>query len=225
VWQDLGLSLLQQANLLQITTSSDGNAFLDLWDRRLQDRLIKNNRDCLDMAGKLTLSLKALDAGITADELLVDVAQAGGLHGRGDGMVQRCSGHSSPSSESWLEPLEIKSAGEKKDRPGTHVFKKIRTLGASWKHLFLLARPRADSGSIRGWRHVSDFQDSMWLGYVTRSDFDAALSRAGLDAPAVDVTLTPGSSRGRSWLADSVKWIRLNALTHQWWRENVACAV
>jgi hypothetical protein len=65
VWQDLGLSLLQQANLLQITTSSDGNAFLDLWDRRLQDRLPKNNRDCLDMAGKLTLSLKALDTGIT----------------------------------------------------------------------------------------------------------------------------------------------------------------
>jgi hypothetical protein len=171
-----------------------------------------------------SLLFEALDAGITADELLVDVAQAGWLHGRGDGMVQCCSGHSSPSSESWLEPLEIKSTREKKDRPGTHVFrvKKIHTLGTSWK---LLARPHADSGSIRGWRHVSNFQDSMWLWYVTHSDFDTALSQAWLDAPAVDVTLTPGLSRGRSWLADSVKWIGLNALTHQWWRENVVCAV
>jgi hypothetical protein len=41
----------------------------------------------------------------------------------------------------------------------------------------------------------------------------------------VGVTLTLGSSQGRSWLADSVKWICLNALTSQWWRENVACAV
>jgi len=120
--QDMGLSLLQQANLLQITTSADGGAFLDLWNRRLQDRLARNNRDCLDMAGKLTLSLKALDAGITADELLVDVAQAGGLHGKGDSMVQRCS----RNAETWLEPLEIKSACEGQARhsrlqEGTHT--------------------------------------------------------------------------------------------------------
>jgi hypothetical protein len=217
----MDLSLLQQANLLQIIRSANGGAFLDLWDRRLQKGIANNSRDCLDMVGKLTLSLKALDAGITADELLVDVAQAGGLHGKGDGMLQRYS----CNSQSWLEPLEIKSAGEKKGRPGTHVFKKVSTHGNSWKHLFLLGRPSAEAGSIRSWRHVSDFQDTMWLGYVTRTDFDKAFGKAGLkDCKVVDVTLTPASSRARSWLAASVKWIPLSTLTCQWWRENIAHA-
>mmetsp|Transcript_4564 Transcript_4564/g.10721 ORF Transcript_4564/g.10721 Transcript_4564/m.10721 type:complete len:161 (+) Transcript_4564:223-705(+) len=118
-----------------------------------------------------------------------------------------------------------RSRAPAKGRPGTHVFKKVRTQGTSWKHLFLLGRPRTDAGRIRAWRHASDFQDTMWLGYVTHHDFDAALRWARLaDRDEVDVTLTPGSSRARSWLADSVKWIRLNALTCQWWRENISCA-
>ena len=54
----------------------------------------------MGMAGKLPSSLKALDAGISPDELLVDVAQAGGLHGRGDGLLRAADGS--------LQQLEIK---------------------------------------------------------------------------------------------------------------------
>ena len=52
------------------------------------------------MAGKLPLCLKALEAGISASELVIDVAQAGGMCGENDGMLQAMNG--------TLEPLEIK---------------------------------------------------------------------------------------------------------------------
>ena len=50
----------------------------------------------MDMLGKIPLALKALDAGITADELLVDVAQARGLFEMNDGMLLAADGRLDP---------------------------------------------------------------------------------------------------------------------------------
>ena len=73
---------------------------------------------------------------------------------------------------------------------------------------------------MRGWRDPRDFADTMWLGYVQRDAFDAALRRAGLaDREVINVTLTPECSSPKSWLAGSVQWVRLDALTRQWWVE------
>lgn len=207
----MGESLLQQVNILKLVDSADGPRFLAKWDRRLKGGLLDNRRGCLDMAGKLPLCLKALHAGISADELLVDVAQAGGLHGRSDGMLRAADGR--------LEPLEIKGASAKKDRAGSFVFKSIRMRRTSWQHLFFIGRQRS---GIAGWRLVADFEDCMWLGYVSRRAFERAMARAGRSsAKMVDVTVSPGSARTWGWLRAAVKWVRLKSLTRQWWLGNV----
>ena len=100
---DLEEMLLQRCNILHLAASAAGTVFLARWDTKLMKIYCKgigNRRDCMDMLGKLPLALKALDAGIAADKLLVDVAQAGGLFEASDGMLRAADGR--------LEPLEIK---------------------------------------------------------------------------------------------------------------------
>ena len=41
----------------------------------------------MDMAGKVTLALKAMSVGISEDFLFLDPAQAGGLMGKSDGAI------------------------------------------------------------------------------------------------------------------------------------------
>ena len=56
--------------------------YLRYWSGRLSSGLHKHQRDCMDMAGKLPICLKALDIGLGEQDLIVDAAQAGGLLGK-----------------------------------------------------------------------------------------------------------------------------------------------
>lgn len=146
--QELEEMLLQRCNFLHLAASAAGTAFLAKWDiklRKLCCEGIGNQRDSVDMLGKLPLALKAIEAGITANELLVDVAQAGGLFEASNGMLRAADGR--------LEPLEIKGASSKKTRPGTFTFKNIRVRGATWCHLLLLGRLRP---GIAKWTRAAD---------------------------------------------------------------------
>jgi len=56
-------------------------------NRKLLEGVPRNSRDALDLAGKLPLAVKALSIDVSVDELLIDVAHAGGLHGKSDGGI------------------------------------------------------------------------------------------------------------------------------------------
>ena len=193
-------------NLLSPT--SGGRGWLHAWDKKMRKGLPRHSRDCMDMAGKLPLALKALDAGISPQELLIDCAQAGGLHGRGDGSLVGNDGRA--------EGIEIKGAGLKSKKKRTFAFKGIRVRGTNWKHLFLLGRQREPEG----WSSARDVDGCIWLGYVGRDRYKQALKAAGKSVrKPQDATVTPGSSR--SWLGSAVEWVRLRDLTRQWWDTKV----
>eukprot|EP00961_Rhodomonas_salina_P090811 1221959-Rhodomonas_salina.1 len=92
--------------------------------------------------------------------------------------------------------------------------------GTSWRHLFFIGRQLS---GIASWRRVADFEDCIWLGYVSRRDFERAMARAGRSsAKMVDVTVSPAGKSARTWgwLRAAVKWVRLKSLTRQWWLGN-----
>ena len=62
----------------------------------------------------------------------MDCAQAGGLHGKGDGSLV--------ASDGRAEGIEIKGAGLKGGKKRTFAFKGIRVWGTNWKHVFVGAR-------------------------------------------------------------------------------------
>ena len=88
------------------------------------------------------------------------------------------------------------------------------------------------------WRTVADVEPAVWLGYVARADYVAALDADGrpradymaaLDADGrphhvpQDATVTPGSDR--SWLSGAVRWTKLADLSLAWWEQHVEGAV
>ena len=147
-------------------------------------------------------------AGISLQGLLVDCAQAGGLHGKGDGSLV--------ASDGRAEGIEIKGAGLKRGKKCSFAFKSIRVRGTSWKHLFLLGR----ESEPEGWSTASDVDGCMWLGYVGRDRYTQVLrkEKRSMSTPQ-DATVTPGSSR--SWLGGAVEWVRLKDLTRAWWDTKV----
>ncbi len=201
---------LQATNLLHLLSRAHDGSWVRRWNKKMRKGLPQHNRDCMDMAGKLPLALKALDAGISPQELLVDCAQAGGLHGRGDGSLV--------ASDGRAEGIEVKGAGLKRGKRCTFAFKGIRLRGTDWKHLFLLGREREPEG----WSCADDVESCLWLGYVERSRYKRALRAASRsEREPQDATVTPGSSR--SWLGGAVEWVRLEDLTREWWDGKVLC--
>eukprot|EP00961_Rhodomonas_salina_P184789 2494768-Rhodomonas_salina.3 len=72
---------------------------------------------------------------------------------------------------------------------------------------------------------LQTFEDSVWLGYVSRQNFTLALARKGSSsAEMVDICATPGATRQWSCLGCCVTWIQLKALTRLWWQDVVVGA-
>lgn len=193
------------ANVVRLAAN---RRFRKRWARRLRRGLPKNRRDCLDMAGKLPLSMWARSAGLDSEHLVVDFAQAGGICGTSDGRIRLPDGSH--------EDIEIKGSRAKSGKPNSFAFKAIRCAGTNWKHLFLVGRRREP----QKWSDWADVGGAIMLGHVTRSRYEAALDKAGLSRSAPkDATVTPGSAR--SWLGGAVNWVRLEEADLAWWRQNV----
>uniref|UniRef100_A0A7S0EZJ6 Uncharacterized protein n=1 Tax=Hanusia phi TaxID=3032 RepID=A0A7S0EZJ6_9CRYP len=98
----------------------------------------------MDLAGKLPLAVKALSIGVSVDELLIDVAQAGGLHGKSDGSIVHWhrGDHGDVLSprvavDIRQESIEVKSCSSRRGCQRTFGVKSIR---GPFKHLFIVAR-------------------------------------------------------------------------------------
>eukprot|EP00961_Rhodomonas_salina_P020096 270092-Rhodomonas_salina.5 len=102
-------SFLQGANLLRfLDTSKNGvqaEVYFRMCARRIPPGLVMKDRDVFDLSAKFPLAIKALQLGISANDLMIDAAQAGGLYGRADGLIRNRDG--------LFEPLEVKGATEK----------------------------------------------------------------------------------------------------------------
>lgn len=176
----------------------------------MADGVRKNRRDALDMAGKVVLALKALSVGISADMLIIDPAQAGGLMGKSDGAVVDRNG---------LQQMhEIKGSRCKKGKPTTFTLKDIRVKGTTFLHILGVLRIQDPVD----WTDVDEYSKcGFWLAHITRGNLLEAMAESGrghLDK--VDATITPGSKA--SWLGKYVSWVKFDDLTLQWWNDHVS---
>lgn len=136
--------------------------------------------------------------------------QAGGLHGRNDGAVFN-------ESSRLLEPLEVKSAICRKHKQCAFSFKRVVSgPSARWLHLFLVGR----ESNPFDWGSLRELDDCVWLGYVRRADYEAAVTQARRDC-VNDLSASPGSRR-HGWVSDVVKWTRFKNLTLARWLALVA---
>jgi hypothetical protein len=201
------VAAMQATNLLHLAHQNP--ALLRMWADRMVEGVPRGRRDCLDLAGKLPLCWKALDAGIDSSMLMIDCAQAGGVYGGGDGSLVGKHGS--------LEPIEIKGCIRRRGKKQAFSFRNIRCgAGSDWRHLFLVGRTH----NPRSWQSVADVEGAAWLGYVGRDAFERALLASGrdLDSPAL-ASVSPGSVAG--WLGRQVVWVRLAELSLDWWRNHV----
>mmetsp|Transcript_18285 Transcript_18285/g.43908 ORF Transcript_18285/g.43908 Transcript_18285/m.43908 type:complete len:562 (-) Transcript_18285:24-1709(-) len=197
---------MQSTNMLRLI--SESSSFLSFWAPRMLEGVPKGKRDCLDLAGKLPLCLRALDIGIDPSTLLIDVAQAGGVYGGGDGCLVRNRGA--------VEPIEIKGCICRRGKRRAFSFRNIRCEGTDWKHLFLLGRLK----NPISWERCSDLEGCVWVGHVGRAAYEEALLASGRprDKPML-AAVSPGCTKG--WLGNHVSWVKLAGLDIAWWERHV----
>ena len=197
---------IDASNMLRLLRSGE---FRTRCRVQMETGISRNWRDALDMAGKVTVALKAMSVGISEDFLFLDPAQAGGLMGKSDGAIINVRGSK--------ELIEVKGCKCKKGKKFTVTLKDIRLDGTNFKHLFGVARKRDPSD----WTDVDEYsQCDFWLAHVTRENLIKAMQKSGRShMRKVDATITPGSTR--SWLGKYVKWIQFENLTIDWWMKNV----
>eukprot|EP00961_Rhodomonas_salina_P255075 3447188-Rhodomonas_salina.1 len=74
------------------------------------------------MAGKLLLTIKALDIGVSAEELTIDPAHAGGLLGKFDGMFADLSGIEIKAARSYRGNCSFQFSRLRPSTPFQHLF-------------------------------------------------------------------------------------------------------
>jgi hypothetical protein len=200
------LPAMQSTNMMHLVRQNP--PLLHFWAGNMLEGVPQGRRDCLDLAGKLPLCLRALKIGIDPSSLMVDAAQAGGVYGGGDGCILGPGG--------TLETIEIKGCICRRGKRKAFSFRNIRCAGADWRHLFLLGRLRNPTS----WERSSDVEGCMWLGYVGRDAYERALGASGrpLDKPML-AAVSPGSQK--SWLGGQVAWVKLGELSLAWWQQHV----
>lgn len=200
------LRAMQATNMLHLVRQNP--RFLRFWASSMLEGVPRGRRDCLDLAGKLPLCLRALEIGIDPSSLMIDIAQAGGVYGGGDGCILSQGGA--------LEPIEVKGCICRRGKRRAFSFRNIRCAGADWRHLFLLGRVRNPTR----WERSSDVEECVWLGYVGRDAYERALGESGrpLDKPML-ASVSPGCKQ--SWLGGQVAWVQLGKLSLAWWQHHV----
>jgi hypothetical protein len=197
---------LAASNLLQLLQCQ---AYRDQLNTQVLTGVRSNNRDALDIAGKLPLAVKALEMGISLGDFNIDPAQAGGLLGKFDAAVGGASGAAS-------EGVEIKGAGSTSG-PRTFKISRLRP-GTPFEHLMLVLR-QADPTD---WTDVRQLDSLFWLGYMPRSAFDQAVAaKAGAAGQAeLKASITIDSQRP-SWLGRFVTFVPFHKLNKAWWDAHV----
>mmetsp|Transcript_53401 Transcript_53401/g.141571 ORF Transcript_53401/g.141571 Transcript_53401/m.141571 type:complete len:346 (+) Transcript_53401:122-1159(+) len=181
----------------------------------LRTRVNQLGRNGKDLAGKVPLHLLLTSVGIT--NILIDNSQAGGLYGTADGFAA--------CARPWF--LEIKGSS-RKARGGVargpnardqYQFCDIRFAGTSWRHLFLVCRPREPSD----WTQLSECKRCGFiLGHVSRERYAEALRRGGRSEQEThSVAVTPFSSDNRNWLGEYISWVTFDEFSAEWWRSHV----
>eukprot|EP00961_Rhodomonas_salina_P167206 2253438-Rhodomonas_salina.2 len=101
--------------------------------------------------------MKSRAIGISADELVIDPAQAGGLLWKFDGMFADGSGIEVKASRSYHCDRLFQFSRLRPDSP--------------FEHLFLIGR----SADPVDWTDVRELDALCWLGYMSRARFDEAV--------------------------------------------------
>ena len=98
-------------------------------------------------------------------------------------------------------------------------FSRLRP-GTPFEHVLLVAR----EGKPSKWSDMRELDKLLWLGHVSRADFDRAIkARGGAGAVAdeqVKANVTIGS-QPRSWLGEYIQWVPFHRLDRAWWNRHV----
>ena len=176
----------------------------------------QGKRDAYDDISKLALSQKLASLGITAKQIVIDTAQAGGMCGNADGFNME-SKEFFEVKGSCAKTRSDRVAGPKAQQQFT--LQGVRFEGAVWSKLIMVGRGRAPTD----WTSAADYDAcGFWLGVASRDRCEQALTAAGKSLRDLhDVTVTPwtrdmGPVRHRSWLGRCMEWIRFKDLTRGW---------
>jgi hypothetical protein len=210
-------SFLQGTNMLHLLDIARNGEQARVYYAHLVSRIprgiLMRDRDCFDLSSKFIFALKALQVGLTTDDILVDSAQAGGLYGRADGLLRNPVG--------CFDPLELKGTTEKMSTPGTYNFKGV-CVERVWEHLFLVGRSRQLLQKFDCWNDIAKLEPYVVVAYIHYDDFAKTIADGNFKVgAAVDVQITPGSTLSR--FGGVARWAPggLAGFTREWFAETV----
>ena len=181
----------------------------------------QRKRDAFDGVSKLAVSQKLASLGITAKQIVIDMAQAGGMCGNADGFNME-SKEFFEVKGSCAKTRSDRVAGRKAQQQFT--VQGLRFEGAVWSKLIMVGRGRAPTD----WTSAADYDAcGFWLGVASRGSCEQALTAAGKSLGDLhNVAVTPwsrdmGPVRHRSWLGPCVEWIRFKDLTRGWLKQHL----
>ena len=181
----------------------------------------QRKRDAFDGVSKLAVSQKLASLGITAKQIVIDMAQAGGMCGNADGFNME-SKEFFEVKGSCAKTRSDRVAGRKAQQQFT--VQGLRFEGAVWSKLIIVGRGRAPTD----WTSAADYDAcGFWLGVASRGSCEQALTAAGKSLGDLhNVAVTPwsrdmGPVRHRSWLGPCVEWIRFKDLTRGWLKQHL----
>ena len=181
----------------------------------------QRKRDALDNASKVTFAQKLASLGITAKQIVIDTAQAGGICGNADGFNME-SKEFFEVKGSCAKTRSDRVAGPNAQQQFT--VQGVRFEGAVWSKLIMVGRGRTPTD----WTSAADYDAcGFWLGVASRGCCEQALTAAGKSLRDLhDVAVTPwtrdvGPVRHRSWLGPCIEWIRFKDLTRGWLKQHL----
>ena len=181
----------------------------------------QRKRDAFDNASKLSFAQKLASLGITATQIVIDTAQAGGICGNADGFNME-SKEFFEVKGSCAKTRSDRVAGRNAQQQFT--VQGVRFEGAVWSKLIMVGRGRTPPD----WTSAADYDAcGFWLGVASRGRCEQALTAAGKSLCDLhSVAVTPwiqgmGPVRHRSWLGPCIEWIRFKDLTRGWLKQHL----
>ena len=214
----LAIAAMMATNALRLAESAH---WLSCKGAELAIGVKQRKRDAYDNASKVTFSQKLASLGITAKQIVIDTAQAGGICGNADGFNME-SREFFEVKGSCAKTRSDRVAGPNAQQQFT--VQGVRFEGAVWSKLIMVGRGRTPTD----WTSAADYDAcGFWLGVASRGCCEQALTAAGKSLRDLhDVAVTPwtrdvGPVRHRSWLGPCIEWIRFKDLTRGWLKQHL----